>query len=158
MKFWFTHSIITVDRRDDRNKVIIAPSKIYPSARCFISQDKNITVNEKGKYQAHRYVYTKSVRHLHAKYVNDNEYVSRGIFHRLKPFSIQPPSERERESCLCIKCLNIHRDYNALRKHVSDIFSEGSLTQFLTSDMLCVVDPGIAFHRLECLIKLHLRK
>ena len=48
--------------------------------------------------------------------------VSLGIVLNLTPFYVQPPSDRENESCLCKFNLNLQLHYNELQKHLkSDV-------------------------------------
>ena len=52
-------------------------------------------------------IYTKTIRKMHRDFVasRDNIQCSLSTFFRYKPFYITPPSERENELCLCIKCM-----------------------------------------------------
>ena len=107
-EYWKKHSVLSVHRSNERNKVNIAVRKLHPSVEQILKTDENITINKNMQLTGHRYVYTKPVRKLHADFVKDHEKLSYGVFYQLKPFYIIKPSERERESCMCSVCLNIH--------------------------------------------------
>ena len=49
-------------------------------------------------------MYTESVGKLHAKYNESYKSVSFTIFFKTKPFYCHLPSEREKQTCLCITC------------------------------------------------------
>ena len=71
------------------------------------------------------------------------------MFHKLKPFYISPPTENEKESCLCIKCQNSHGLYEPLKKH--DDLLPDSLTEFLTSTIQCEKDNKLSFAHIDCI-------
>ena len=57
-------------------------------------------------------------------------------FFRYKPFYMTPPTEREKESCLCMKCQNVHlllRGINTYR-NMKKITKRYSVTQFIRSN------------------------
>ena len=59
---------------------------------------------------------------------------SLATFYNFKPFYIGPPTEREKESCLCIKCQNTHlllKGINNFRKS-KKLNQLDSVTEFLT--------------------------
>ena len=65
------------------------------------------------------------------KYKDDNIQCSLNTFIKFKPFYVFPPSEREKESCLCKKCLNIHallKGINNFRK-IKKLAALTSVTQ-----------------------------
>ena len=45
---------------------------------------------------------------------------SLGTMFNLKPFYIEKPTEREKESCLCIFCLNLRLRFNTLQNQLKD--------------------------------------
>ena len=148
-EFWFKNSVISVDRRNMRHTVRIKPANIHPAARNVI--DPNIEILLNGKLQAQRYIYTTDTRNLYKQYLKQNEYVSYSSFYRLKPFYIMKPTLREQESCMCIKCLNIHCIYKSLRTNCPELDLPDSLTEYLTSSFRCMRDENIKFHKLECI-------
>ena len=81
-------------------------------------EDENITEITKIKknrtsktyMKSQRIMYTKTIRKINTGFVasRDNIQCSLSTFFRYKPFYITPPSERQKESCLCIKYQNFH--------------------------------------------------
>ena len=54
-------------------------------------------------------IYTDSLRALHEKFnATSIEGVSLTVFYSYKPFYVTKPTKKEKESCLCIVCLNPH--------------------------------------------------
>ena len=66
-----------------------------------------------------------------------------------KPFYVAPASEREMEACVCIKCLNPHTIYDALRKHLVGL--PYSLTEYLTDSFKCPQDTDIGYPKIDCI-------
>ena len=111
--FWLNNSITSNDSANNTKKI---------PKMTFLKQFKNIEdpdIIEKEKqlksgskkvmYEATKKIYTDSVRKLH-KLFNETQTVpvSVSFFYNLKPFYCQRPSEKEKQSCLCINCLNPH--------------------------------------------------
>ena len=80
-------------------------------------EDENITEftkikkngTSKSYMKSQRMIYTKTIiLHKHFVVSIENIQCSLSTLFRYKPFYITPPSEREKESCLCIKCQNVH--------------------------------------------------
>ena len=57
---------------------------------------------------AQRMVYTRPVKNIYQTFVNTGFACSISTFINYKPFYITEPTEREKELCLCKKCLNAH--------------------------------------------------
>lgn len=73
----------------------------------------------KQKVESTRYISTKNVREIqHIVKTKHNIDIYIGSVHSLRPFYIQPPSEREKESCLCKFCLNLRLKFNELQRHL----------------------------------------
>ena len=54
-------------------------------------------------------IYTDSIRTLHKRFNEDEGHpISLSAFFKYKPFYVLKPSEKEKQSCLCIYCLNPH--------------------------------------------------
>ena len=54
-------------------------------------------------------IYTDSIRTLHKRFNEDQGHpISLSAFFKYKPFYVLKPSEKEKQSCLCIYCLNPH--------------------------------------------------
>ena len=141
---------LSVHRSNERNTISIAPKKLDHSLQEVIRNDENVTINEKMKFTAHRYIYTKPVRKLHEEYNKQNGEISYGNFHKFKPFYILKPSERERESCMCSTCLNIHCINDVLKKYMPNHFPK-SLTEYLTFNFKCNKQDDFNFHHLTCI-------
>ena len=147
--FWKEHSVLSVDCRNNRHSVRISKNKL--SAVYHNLVDNNIKLVETkfgAKLEAQRYIYTKPVRKLHATFIAENEYVSLSSFYRLKPFYVLPPTEREKESCMC---LNAHCLYEPLKKNVPYNNLSESLSSYLLSEIHCEPDEKNNFSFLECL-------
>ena len=114
--FWKENSIISVDRRNNRNVVKIKQEKINQHVRHIEdSRVKVVMTNGREKLHGDRYIYTKSVRELYREYVlKFGDEVSQTMFFKLKPFYIGSPLLREMESCTCISCVNPHYLYKSL--------------------------------------------
>ena len=129
-QFWLhpETSVVSTDRREGRDKIKISKLN-YLNRQLNAIQDDNIeeqtiafkkTGNKKTYVTAQRLAYTKSVRELHKKFMElsgiDCFY---SLFYKYKPFYVIPPTEREQESCLCIRCQNSHlllKGVNSYRK------------------------------------------
>jgi hypothetical protein len=127
-QFWLDNSIVTVDRRNGRDIVRIPKSR-YDQINDLNKNpdDENITVEEKvfkktgnvKQYvKAVKKIYTKSVRQLYRDYKSSEgaSEVSLAVFFQMKPFYVVPPTEKEKLSCLCTTCLNIHVKLNVINK------------------------------------------
>ena len=150
VEFWKKHMVISVDRRNNRHQVRISREKCHPTY--LEVKDDEVTgilandgATETGKLQAHRYIYTKSFRKLYKSFLKENptNFVSHGMFHRLKPFYIRKPTENEKQSCLCIKCQNAHGLYDPLKRNDPSLTQ--SLTEFLTRQIKCEKDDRLSF-------------
>ena len=147
--YWKPNSIISVDRRNGRHQVRISKEKMRYLCQDIPDDDISSVPTKQGiKFEGHCHIYTKPVRNLHACFISENSYISYVSFLALKPFYIFPPTEKEKESCMCPTGLNIHVIYDVLRKNVK---LPSSLSQFLTADFNCEVDSTINYHRLDCL-------
>ena len=147
-EFWKQHSVISVHRSNDRNKVNIAARKLHPSVELILKTDENVSINKNMQLSGHRYIYTKPIRKLHTDLVKEYQSISYGLFYQLKPFYIVKPSEKERESCMCSTCLNIHIIYDLLRKHMSNRFPK-STTEYLKYEFKCERIANFGFFSLN---------
>ena len=120
-KFWLfeENSIPSTDRRSGKDKVQISKMKYLQEYKHLKDiHDENITEssqvskktgNVKTYFSAQRMIYTKPMAQLHQKFLKSTESsCSLSTFKRYKPFYIGSPTEREKESCLCIRCQNAH--------------------------------------------------
>ena len=81
-------------------------------------------------------IYTKSIRKLHQTFNKshpEKNPVLLTTFFNLKPFYCLKPSEKEKQSCLCINCLNPHVILSSINKyrHSRKLPPHGSLTTYL---------------------------
>lgn len=84
--FWKKHSVVSVDRRNDRHLVRIAKSKCHPIYLKAMDDEVRIHMKDEiatGKLEAHRHIYAKSFRYLHKNFNGEHpsNYVSHGLFH-----------------------------------------------------------------------------
>ena len=103
------------------------------------------------KLKAQKYIYSRSVREMFSNFrkSHPNCIVSMSLYYRCKPFYVCPPTEREMEGCLCIKCLNPHSLYASLKKCVKDL--PMSLSEYLCEGFECGKDYDINFPKLDCI-------
>ena len=112
-------SIISVDRRNGRNETKITKMKYISQFKHLQDiDDENIreseiimkkTGNRKKVVSAHKRIFVEPIRQLHKKFMElSDSNCSLGTFYKFKPIYISSPSEREKETCLCMKCTNIH--------------------------------------------------
>ena len=83
-------------------------------------------------------IYTKTRRKMPKDFVasRDNIECSLSTFFRYQPFYITPPSEREKESCLCIKCQNVHLLLQGISTYRStqNLSKHYSVTEFVNNE------------------------
>ena len=70
-EFWKQHSVISVHRSNDCNKVNIAVRKLHPSVELILKTDENVSINKNMQLSGHRYIYTKPIRKLHTDFVKE---------------------------------------------------------------------------------------
>ena len=117
--FWLKeeNSIVSIDRRNGRCVVRMPKAAYLSKYGDFV--DPNIEAEDvvlrktntvKQYIKAPRMVYTKSIKRLHAEFVKEypNIGCSQSTFVKYRPFYIEVPTEREKQSCLCIVCQNAH--------------------------------------------------
>ena len=79
-------------------------------------------------------IYTESIRKLYDQYNETaSDKISLSVFYSLKPFYCMIPSEKEKQSCLCINCLDPHallRSVNGYRYSMK-LTPQKSLTAYL---------------------------
>ena len=89
-------------------------SGVMPIVRTWITSitEKEVVLRKTGmkkKYmRAQRMVYTRLVKKIYQAFVETGFACSVGTFIKYKLFYITAPTEREKELCLCKKCLNAH--------------------------------------------------
>ena len=119
--FWLNekNSIPTTDRRSGRDEIKVGKLRYLREYKHLTNiqddncKEKEIILKKTGKSKtyitAHRRIYTKPIRKLFSEFKESTSIsCSLSTFHKYRPFYIGPPTEREKESCLCIKCQNAH--------------------------------------------------
>ena len=133
--FWKENGIVSVDRRNGRDKINISKIEyLRLPTKCI--DDENIKeekkLNKKSNiykqyFSAQRMVQPDTLDKLSNKFKQSVNYdVSKSTFNKYKPFYIVPATEREKESCLCGCCLNIHCLMKGINK-----FANRSTYQFI---------------------------
>ena len=115
-----------------------------------IQETKEMKSGTKPLYSAGRKIYTESVRQLHEKFNQSHENVSLAVFFKTKPFYCVRPTEKAKQSCLCISCLNPHlmiKAINIYRKS-KQLESHPSLTQYINELKTGVTFPEITDRKL----------
>ena len=111
--FWLQNSITSNDSTHSTKRI----SKMSFMRNFKEIKHENIREEEKTHKKgsklkmvvATKRIYTDSVRTLHKRFNEDQEHpISLTVFFKHKPFYILKPSEKEKQSCLCIYCLNPH--------------------------------------------------
>ena len=155
--FWLLpeNSIQTTDRRTGRDEVRITKMSYLRDYKHLQKiEDSNIAIKEvvmkktgntKSYVAAQRMVYTKPIRELHKTFISTkNVTCSISSFIKYKPFYVGVPTEREKESCLCMKCQNMHlrlkgiNTYRTLKK----LSTHSSVTNFL-NDITSLSDEEV---------------
>ena len=92
----------------------------------------------KSYMKSQRMIYTKKIRKMHTDVVasRDNIQCSLSTFLRYKAFYITPPSETEKESCICMKCQNVHLLLQEIKTYRStqNLSKHHSFTELLNSE------------------------
>lgn len=155
---WHKYSVVTVDRRSGRDQVNMKKSEYekrfrglhipddIPALESFTSARKTEMI------RATRRIATETVKRMqHLVNQKLGATISTGSIFNLRPFYVQVPSEREKESCLCKFCLNLRLKYNALNKHVKDKNTvTESLSEYFAEGILC--PKGVnGFYELACI-------
>ena len=104
------------------------------------------TGNIKKYMFAHRRIYMCPLQEMHRNFLLKNTGLkcSLSTSIKYKPFYISPPTEREKESCLCKKCQNVHallKGINTYRK-LKKLSAMTSVTEYLDINILkpCHID------------------
>ena len=106
-------------------------------------EDSNITEIRKVKKNGVKKSYVKAQRHIYSEPFRKLYHVflqtdadqkwHLASFYKYKPFYITPPTEREKESCLCIKCQNINLLLKGIStyRNLQKLSTHNSATEFL---------------------------
>ena len=140
--FWLKNenSTQSVDRRSGRDKVKISKEeyvKLYTDIHDpNIEEERKLLKSglEKIIFSALRKIYMKPVRELHQKFLSTStSSCSKTTFFTYKPFYVKPPTEREKISCMCMRCFNAQcllKGINTYRK-LHKLENHTSVTKFL---------------------------
>ena len=119
---WNEYSIVTVDRRNGRDHVKITKSVFLSRVGELTFPDINVEYFNKRNNEMvriTRHISTKTVREMRELIFSKlGFYVSIGSFLASKPFYILNPTEREKQSCMCLLCLNLRLRFEELQKHL----------------------------------------
>ena len=119
LNYWLKeeNSIISKDQRNGQDVVRI-PKLTHLSKYGGLSdsniEEEDVILKKTNKVEhyvkAPRMVYTKSLDQLHLDFLKAEPEIicSQSTFFKFKPFYIEQPTEREKQSCLCIVCQNAH--------------------------------------------------
>ena len=151
---WHEYSIVTVDRRNGRDQVTMSKYQYHKkydllNLPSYIKLEFATSKRKQEIVRSTRRIATKTFREmqeiLKSKFEID---VSLGTIINLRPFYVQPASEREKESCLCKVCLNIRLKYQALMKLVKDdVEVTNSLSEYFGHGIKCPFDANGYFQQ-----------
>ena len=137
--FWKDSSIVTVDRRSGRDIVKMRKAEYKSMATSDIIDDENVkdkvqtlkSGTQKYLVEAPKMILSKSIRDLHKDFNQKHAFsISLSNFYSFKPFYILPATEREKESCLCVVCFNLHQMLDALKRLSEKTELYKSLSEF----------------------------
>ena len=92
-----------------------------------------LTNGTKFRYSAIKMIYVESIRKLHNEFSSKHVPVSLTTFFDFKPFYCVVPSEKEKQSCVCINCQNPHLLLKAVNRYRTskNLNPHESLTKYL---------------------------
>ena len=143
--FWKENSKGSVCRSNDRHLVNIIKKNINIQTDDLDDDDIDPNLEHLNRVKPHRKFTIHTHDELHKIYSN-TEKISLSAFVSLKPFYIGPVTDREKETCLCIDCLNPHCIYNAIRHLLNKNKLQTlprSLTEYLCQEMVCEKDEKL---------------
>ena len=117
---WVVSSDLSTDRRNSRHMIKIKKTKLNHSILDMDDENITETNTKRGlRLRAQKRIYSGNIRGLHSSFCKLYPSINISIgTYCCKPLYISPATEREMEGCLCIKCLNLHLIYNAIKKHM----------------------------------------
>ena len=152
------HIQLLVDRRDGRDQVIERAAeynRMYNSLKVpsFVELEVFTSKRNVEMIRTTRRISTKTCREIQeliSKTHNVN--ISLGSVLNLRPFYVQKPTEREKESCLCKFCLNIRLEYTALSNSLKDdVEKSTSLSEYFGHGITCPKNAN-GYYDLKCII------
>ena len=134
--FWLEKSITSTDSTSSLKSILKKTflqnykDIVYTNLREEIVQLKNGT---KFRYTAFKMIYVESIRKLHNEFSSKHVPVSLTAFLNFKPFYCVVPSEKEKQSCVCINCQNLHLLLKAVNRYLTsrNLNLHESLTKYL---------------------------
>ena len=85
----------------------------------------------KNIYSASKMIYVESIRKLSDEFNSSHTPVSMSVFFSYKPFYCVRPSEKEKQSCVCINCNNPHLLLKAINTYRNSKKLHQSLTSYI---------------------------
>ena len=153
---WHENSIVTNDRRNGRDVVSMKKDDFKKYEHLELPRDIEIksfiSKRNQPMFKCTRRIYTKTMRQIHeivkSKTGRDLSY---GSVYNLTPFYTEKPREREKESCLCIFCLNLCLRFNELIRHVKDKEKKiTSISTYYAHGITCEKGTN-CFYQLYCI-------
>ena len=134
--FWLEKSITSTDSTNSLKRI---PKKTFlqnykdivdTNLRDDVVQLKNGT---KVRFTAIKMIYVESIRKLKNDFSSKHVPVSLTTFFKFKPFYCILPSEKEKQSCVCINCQNLHLLLKAVNRYRTskNLNPHESLTKYL---------------------------
>ena len=137
--FWLEKSITSTDSRNNLKRIPkITFLQNYKEIVDSNLMEKVVQL-KKGRtkimYLANKMTYVESIRKLWKEFNATHVSVSLTTFFKFKPFYCALPSEKEKQSCVCINCLNPHLPLQAVNRYRKSKHLDGheSLTKVLKS-------------------------
>ena len=125
-KFWLSNR---KNSNDSRCNVVNISKRTFPQHYRFITDERlmekevHLKSGTKKVFYNGRKIYTDSLRALHRTFNSTQaENVLFSAFYTYKPYYVSKPTEKEKEACMCIDCLNPHlllKSINAYRKSIN---------------------------------------
>jgi hypothetical protein len=155
---WHEMSVVTVDRRNGRDHVAMREKLFKERFSHLTTPDDHEApeafIDKRGRVmmKATRRIATVTIREMRNAVIERiGKIMSIGTVLNLRPFYVQPPSEREKESCLCKFCLNLRLKFNAVMKHCKENRPD-SISEYFGSNISCALDAS-GFYQLKCINK-----
>ena len=146
---WHIYSMVTVDRRDGRYRVVMCKDQFRQKFGGLVTPDdilieEFVSKRKQDMVSSTRRIATKTFREMEdILKIKCNMDVSLGSISNLKPYYVQTATEREKESCLCKFCLNCRLKFKALTKFLKGgIETTDSLTEYFGHGICCPKDPN----------------
>ena len=122
---WHEHSVVAIDGQNGRDQVKMREIEYlrkYEDLLLPSYAEIEFYTSKRGQHMVcgTRCISTKNGCQIQVKLAEIGFKVSYGTIINLKPFYVQKPAERKKESCLCKFCLNLHVRFNELNNLLID--------------------------------------